>query len=100
MKTRKFFISVNSLHFKNLNLYYMSDLELCHDLTRKRVECLDSPPVKGCVEEGMGGHPGAFTDIQLPGCSIACGKKITGDSQTELAFYDDLYRVTGLPDYL
>ena len=78
----------------------MSDLELCHDLTRKRVECLDSPPVKGCVEEGMGGHPGAFTDIQLPGCSIACGKKITGDSQTELAFYDDLYRVTGLPDYL
>ena len=80
----------------------MDNLQPCHDLTRKRTECLDSPPVKGCVEKGMGGHPGAFTDIQLPGpgCSIACGKKITGDSQTELAFYDDLYNVTGLPHYL
>ena len=78
----------------------MSELQQCHDLTRPLTECLDSPPVKGCVEEGMGGHPGAFTDIQLPGCNIACGKKITGDSETELAFYDDLYMVTGLPDYL
>ena len=78
----------------------MIKYQQCYDETHPRTDCMNKDSGKGCVEKGMGGHPGAFTDVQLQDCSIACGKKATKDSKTELAFYDDLYTRDNLPNNL
>ena len=78
----------------------MVKYQQCYDETHPRTDCMNKDSGKGCVEKGMGGHPGAFTDVQLQDCSIACGKKATKDSKTELAFYDDLYTRDNLPNNL
>ena len=78
----------------------MTKFQECYDKYNPRTECIDKVQGKGCVEPGMGGHPGAFTDVQLDNCKIACGKKASKDSKTELAFYDDLYSRDDLPENL
>ena len=78
----------------------MTKFQECYDEYNPRTECIDKVQGKGCVEPGMGGHPGAFTDVQLDNCKIACGKKASKDSKTELAFYDDLYSRDDLPENL
>ena len=72
----------------------------CHDKTMSRSHCKTKKKYKGCVESGMGGHPGAFTDVQLDNCTIACGKKISKSSKTELKFYNELYSISNLPPHL
>ena len=64
----------------------MPNFQQCYDETNPRTECLDKISGKGCVEPGMGGHPGAFTDVQLDSCKIACGKKASKDSKRNLRF--------------
>ena len=78
----------------------MAKTRKCYDKENPRKKCVNKKSGKGCVEEGMGGHPGAFTDVQLSNCKIACGKKASKDSKTELAFYKDLYSRKNLPDHL
>ena len=75
---------------------------LCKDKNNKINKCDDYG--QHCVGEGMGGHPGAFTDVYLKDgdkCFTACGKKINKDTLIEYDFYMKLFDNTRvLPDHL
>lgn len=77
---------------------------ICNDENNPMREC-PTINMSPCVQsKGMGGHPGAFTNVHIrtPGgeCKIACGKKISGDSIKEFEFYKKLYNTSDLPQHL
>ena len=56
-----------------------------------------------CTGKGMGGHPGAFTDITIKmddKCFTTCGKKLTHETEKEFDFYKTLYTVQDLPHHI
>jgi len=75
---------------------------VCKDQNNKIDSCEDYG--QHCVGEGMGGHPGAFTDVYLKEgdkCFVACGKKIKKDTLVEYDFYMKLFDNTRvLPEYI
>ena len=75
---------------------------VCKDQNNKIDNCEDYG--QHCVGEGMGGHPGAFTDVYLKEgdkCFVACGKKIKKDTLVEYDFYMKLFDNTRvLPEYV
>uniref|UniRef100_A0A6C0C2A7 Uncharacterized protein n=1 Tax=viral metagenome TaxID=1070528 RepID=A0A6C0C2A7_9ZZZZ len=79
------------------------DVHVCRDINNKIDSCQDYGTP--CIGEGMGGHPGSFTDIYVKDgdkCLTACGKKIESkDSYIEYNFYMNLFDNTkNLPEYL
>ena len=53
--------------------------------------------------KGMGGHPGAFTDITIKmddKCFTTCGKKLTDETEKEFDFYKSLYTEQNLPYHI
>jgi hypothetical protein len=56
-----------------------------------------------CTGKGMGGHPGAFTDITIKmddKCFTTCGKKLTDETEKEFDFYKSLYTEQNLPYHI
>ena len=56
-----------------------------------------------CTGKGMGGHPGAFTDITIKmddKCFTTCGKKLTDETEKEFDFYKALYTEPNLPQHI
>jgi hypothetical protein len=90
------------MYTKLLYKYYIYMEPLCKDKNNKINKCDDYG--QHCVGEGMGGHPGAFTDVYLKDgdkCFTACGKKINKDTLIEYDFYMKLFDNTRvLPDHL
>ena len=79
------------------------DVHVCRDINNKIDTCEDYGTP--CVGEGMGGHPGAFTDVFIRDegkCLTACGKKIDSkDSFYEYNFYMNLFDNTkNLPEHI
>jgi hypothetical protein len=78
--------------------------KICYDENNPMREC-PTINMSPCVQpKGMGGHPGAFTNVHIRSsdgeCKIACGKKISGDSIKEYEFYKKLFTTQNLPHYL
>ena len=79
------------------------DVHVCRDINNKINTCEDYGTP--CVGKGMGGHPGAFTDVYIKDgdkCLTACGKKIDSkDAFYEYNFYMNLFDNTkDLPEYI
>jgi len=56
-----------------------------------------------CTGKGMGGHPGAFTDITIKmddKCFTTCGKKLVDETEKEFDFYKALYTEPNLPEHI
>tara|TARA_B110000008_G_scaffold278706_1_gene323300 strand:+ start:5552 stop:7180 length:1629 start_codon:yes stop_codon:yes gene_type:complete len=56
-----------------------------------------------CTGKGMGGHPGAFTDITIKmddKCITTCGKKLTDETEKEFDFYKALYTEPNIPQHI
>ena len=77
-------------------LYMPDDVHVCRDINNKIDTCEDYGTP--CVGEGMGGHPGAFTDVYVKDgdkCLTACGKKVESkDSFIEYNFYMNLFDIS------